>query len=57
MDGFIELWDVSADPESPPVTVRQCKGRFEVMALGDVADWQVQALILALQEWIDQRGD
>lgn len=55
MDGFIELWDVS--DENPPVTVRQCKGRFEVMALGEVADWQVQALIQALQEWIDQRKD
>ena len=57
MDGFIELWDLTANPENHPVTVRQCKGRFEVMALGDVTDWQVQALILALQEWIDQRGD
>ena len=55
MNGLIELWDVTVAPDVPSVTVRQCQGRFEILAPGKVADWQAEALMEALQEWIDRR--
>ena len=55
LNGLVELWDVTVAPDVPSVTVRQCQGRFEVLAEGEVADWQAEALMEALQEWIDRR--
>ena len=57
LNGLVELWDVTVAPDVPSVTVRQCQGRFEVLAEGEVADWQAEALMEALQEWIDRRRE
>ena len=57
MNGFMELWDVTVAPETPSVTIRQCQGRLEILAPGDIADWQAEALLEAVQEWIDRRRE
>jgi|APGre2960657373_1045057.scaffolds.fasta_scaffold112161_1 hypothetical protein len=55
LDGLVELWDIRVAPE--PIKVHQCQGRFEIVATGDMADWQADALLEALKDWIDHRRE